>query len=299
MLIAVICSIAVLLVAGITVTVVLLLNNRATQNAIKASDREAAAALEEMKDVDGFKDDLLEATRQLNVAGGVEQLKAQTASIQKQLKASAGQLDKAAAGLKKISVNRLPEWRRQYISLMVKAITEERRAITEWDNLITRMSEIEAFLQTYNAAVQEYVNAMSIVAQAVDQHDNSDYAGAKATVQGSLTALAGARASLEKADKMEPSLEVGRYFESITQVETFIPAFISLCDLGASGQNDQHNAMVDQLRPQFQALSSSIGQEFGEWVDNERNRYITLIEQHLEKAAEYRKKAAEILDKNT
>lgn len=299
MLIAVICSIAVLLVAGITVTVVLLLNNRATQNAIKASDREAAAALEELKDVDSFKDDLLEATRQLNVAGGVEELKAQAASIQKQLKASAGQLDRAATGLEKIAVNRLPEWRRQYVSLMVKAIKEERMAIREWENLVTRMTEIEEFLSTYNAAVQEYVNAMNILSQAVNQHDSSDYAGAKATVQGSVTALANARASLEKADKLEPSLEVGRYYESITQLDTFITAFVSLCDLGASGQNDQHNAMVDQLRPQFQALSSSIGQEFGEWIDNERNRYIALIEQHLKKAAEYRKKAAEILDKNT
>jgi tetratricopeptide (TPR) repeat protein len=257
-----------------------------------------AEALGYIDEVDAIEDDLITETKDLDFNVGAEQFQVEVSSIQDQLQDATVKLDAAASSLQKIDRPSLPDWWDTYISLLDNAYDEKRQAYEEWGEFITRMAEMAEFNQAYQALVVSYTAALDTLTQAINQHDAGGWAAAKNTCNTALTQLAEARTHLDRASQLEPSVDLSQVSAAITQVETFIPEFQRLCDLANAGAWDEHNTLIDQLKPRFDTLPRDISFDIVSWIAADRDRYVASIEDHLEKEAEYRRRAAEVWDQN-
>lgn len=289
---------SVLLIAGITVGIVFLVKGSSEEKAVEEADKYVAEALGYIDEVDAIEEDLISETKDLDFSVGTEQFQAQVESIQTQLADATVKLDAAASSLEKIDKPSLPDWWDAYIALLEKAYEEKRQAYQEWDEFITRMAEMDEFSQVYQTMVQNYTAALDTVIQATYQHDEEQYAAAKATCYTALDQLSQARAQMDIATQMEPGVDLSQVSGAISQVEGFIVDFQRLCDLANAGSWEEHNALIDQLISTFDSLPRSISFDITSWIAAERDRYIASIEEHLEKEAEYRTRAGEIWEEN-
>ena len=182
---------------------------------------------------------------------------------------------------------------------------EKRQAYEEWDEFITRIIEIDVFNQAYQALVASYVAALDTLNTAADQHDSEalndvagGYASGKTTSYTALDQLSEARAYLEQCKQLEPSADLSEFENAINIVESWTYDFQRACDLGNAGMDDEHNALIDQIRPTFNAFPRDISFDIVSWFQAERDNYIIRIEEHLAKEAEYRRRAAEVWAEN-
>lgn len=287
-----------IVLVGIIVGIVFLVQGCSESKAVEEADKYVAEALGYIDEVDAIEDELIEETQDLDFSVGAEQFQVQVNNIQDQLQDATVKLDAAASSLQKIDRPSLPDWWDTYISLLDQAYAEKRQAYEEWGEFITRMAEMAEFNDAYQAMVQSYTAALDTLSQAMAQHDAAQYASAKNTANTALAQLAEARQHMNRASQLEPGIDLSQVSAAITQVETFIPDFQRLCDLGNAGMWAEHNALVDQLRPRFNSLPRDISFDINGWIAAERDRYIASIEDHLENEAEYRRRAAEIWDQN-
>lgn len=287
-----------IVLAGIIVGIVLLIQSSSESKAVEEADKYVAEALGYIDEVDAIEDDLITETKDLDFSVGAEQFQVQVNNIQDQLQTATVKLDAAASSLQKIDRPSLPDWWDTYISLLDQAYAEKRQAYEEWGEFITRMAEMAEFNDAYQALVQSYTAALDTLTLAINQHGAGQWAAAKATANTALTQLAEARTHLDRASQLEPGIDLSQVSAAITQVETFIPDFQRLCDLANANMWEEHNALIDQLRPRFDSLPRDISFDINSWIAAERDRYVASIEDHLAKEAEYRRRAAEVWEEN-
>jgi len=287
-----------LVLAGVIVGIVFLVRGCSGDKAVEDADKYVAEALGQIDKVDEIEDDLIAETKSLDFSVGTEQFQVEVKSIQKQLEDATVKLDAAAASLEKIDTPSLPDWWDEYISLLEKAYAEKRKAYQEWDEFITRMGELDEFSQAYEEMVNAYSAALNTLTSAISQHNAAQYAAAKSTSSTAQGQLAQATTQLQRLTQLEPSVDLSQVSAAISQVWGFISEFQRLCDLAIAGSWDAHNALVDQLRPQFDSLPRTISFDIAAWIASIRDEYVASIEDHLAKEARFRNQAAEIWDEN-
>jgi hypothetical protein len=287
-----------LVLAGVIVGIVFLVKGCSEDQAVEEADKYVAEALGQIDKVDSIEEDLIADTKSLDFSVGTEQFQVQVKSIQKQLDDATVKLDAAAASLEKIDRSSLPDWWDTYISLLEKAYAEKRKAYQEWDEFITRMAELDEFNQAYQEMANAYAAALNTLTQAISQHNAAQYAAAKSTSATAQGQLAAASTQLQRLTQLEPTVDLSQVSAAISQVWSFISEFQRLCDLAIAGSWDQHNALVDQLRSQFDSLPRTISFDIAAWTASIRDEYVASIEDHLAKEAAYRNQAAEIWDEN-
>lgn len=284
--------------AGTVLGIVFGVKGCSEQKAVENADKYITESLGYINEVEEIEDNLFEATKNLDLTLETSQLESQVEDIHDQLTSAITQLDAAASSLQKIEKEKLPDWWDDYIAMLNRAYAEKIEAYREWDEFITRLLEIDQFNQAYQAMLQTYLAALGTLDAAVQQHDSEDYSGGKATCYTALDQLAQARAALQEAQQLEPGADLSQFEAAIGTVEGWIPGLQSACDLGNAGQIEQHNAVVDQIRPAFNALPRDVGFDIIAWFQAERDAYIISIEEHLAKEAEYRRRAADIWNAN-
>ncbi|MEW6555596.1 MAG: hypothetical protein AB1384_15085 [Actinomycetota bacterium] len=287
-----------LVLGGVIVGMVFLVRGCSGNQAVEDDDKYVTEALRQIEKVDEIEGDLIAETRGLDFSVGAEQFQVQVKSIQKQLGDATVKLDAAAASLEKIDVTDLPDWWDTYISLLDKAYAEKRKAYQEWDEFITRMAELDEFSQTYTAMVNAYNAALNTLSSAISQHNAEQYAAARSTSASAQGQLAQASTQLQALTQLEPGVDLSQVSAAISQVWGFISEFQRLCDLALAGSWDQHNALVDQLRPQFDSLPRTISFDINAWIASIRDEYVDSIEDHLAREADYRARAAEVWEEN-
>jgi hypothetical protein len=289
---------SILVLAGVIVGIVFIVRGCSGSEAVEEADKYVAEALGYIDEVDTIEDDLIAETKSLDFSVGTEQFQVEVESIQKQLEEATVELDAAAASLEKIDVPSLPDWWETYISLLQKAYAEKIKAYREWDEFITRMAELDEFNQAYEEMTSAYAAALNTLTQAISQHNAQQYAAAKSTSATAQGQLAAASTQLQRLTGLEPSVDLSQVSAAISQVWGFITEFQRLCDLAVAGSWDQHNALVDQLRPQFDSLPRTISFDIAAWTAAIRDEYVASIEDHLAKEAEFRARAAEVWNEN-
>lgn len=296
--------------AGIIVGIVFLVKGCSGEQAVEEADKYVAEALGYIDEVDEIEDDLIAETKDLDFSVGAEQFQVEVSSIQDQLQDATVKLDAAASSLQKIDRPSLPDWWDTYISLLERAYEEKRQAYQEWQELITRLTEITEFIQAYEAMVNTYNAALDLIDQAVAQHSVgcnnywleptsiSGYTNAINLANAALAQLADARAQMERASQLEPGVDISQVANAITQLEDYATIVISSSNWGAAGNHEQHWPLCDQVRGQYGSLPRDISFDMVSWVASIIDEYVVSIEEHLAKEAEYRRRAAEVWAQN-
>ena len=300
---------SVLLIAGITVGIVFLVKGGSEGKAVEEADKYVAEALGYIDEVDAIEEDLIDETKDLDFSVGTEQFQAEVESIQTQLADATVKLNAAASSLEKIDKPSLPDWWDAYIAMVENAYEEKRQAYQEWDEFITRMAELDEFLQAYNAMLAAWEAAHDALDQAFGQHSagcnnwgtaagSSSYQNAKNLADLALAHLDEVIACMERASQLEPDIDFTYVIDAVYEHETYISVLKNSCDSGIAVDIATHGPLCDQVWTNIENLPWDISLDVASWISAIRDEYITSIEDHLEKEAEYRRRAAEIWAQN-
>jgi hypothetical protein len=295
--------------AGVVVGTIFLVKGCGGEKAVEEADKYVAEALGYIDEVDALEDDLIEDTKALDFSVGTEQFQVEVSSIQSDLQEAVVKLDAAASSLQKIDRPSLPDWWDTYISLIERAYEEKRQAYEEWDDFITRMGEIDEFTQAYDAMVDAFDAACDAIDQAYGQHDagcdnwgtaaaTSSYQNAKNLADLALAHLNEVIASMERASQLEPGIDFTYVIDAVYELENYISVLKSSCDSGIAVNIDVHYPQCEQVRATIDSLPRDISLDIASWIASIRDEYIERIEDHLNKEAEFRRRAAEVWAQN-
>lgn len=295
--IAIIAAVALLIVTGIVLGVVFATKGGATKKAVEEANRLSGEALEKMDDAGEALENVESEAGSLNFLA-LERAKDKVDDIEDELKNASSKLDEAIDDLGEIDARKLPEWWKEYISLLEKSCNEGKEAVKETGSLLTRGLDMGEFATEVNAAASSFEASVNTQNQAADQHAAGQYSAARSTSQTALNHLSEAKKHLEKANQIEPGADLGRLTNNITVAEGALSKFQSACDAAAAGNLSQHNTLVDQYNQEKNNISMDMTFDGEAYFGKEAEKATSSAEGHLEKAKEYREKAGDLKKKN-
>lgn len=263
----------------------------------KEADESIEVALASDEEISGALKELDSLEEGLDISKGAESITNSAETMKKTVQGALSQVKIADAELKKATTYRIPNWRRDYINLLRKALAERVKALQQWNNLIARLKKMAKVIGLFNEGAAAYKQAMSQLTQAVNKHDSNDYHGAKAMVPQIESLLAEAESKLTQANSLDKSTAIAALLSKVKSVRSWVSDFRRVCDLGISGYTSAHDQLVDKLRPQWKGFSKTLALDQDSWFDKVLSTYLKKISTHLRKADEYRHKAKHLKEK--
>lgn len=218
--------------------------------------------------------------------------------IKLELEKAQSDLNAAEESVRKIDTEKLPEWWKEYVSLLNESAKEGKAGIKDLDALLGKAMNASTFGAHVNSGVNTFEQFINTMNQALDQLNSGQYPAAKNTAGSATTYLTQAGDSFNKAKQLEPGADLSKFINNIAVAQNLIPTLQNACDAAIAGNAAQYNTLISQFNSDKNQVNLDMVFDSEAYFGTEIEKLRASMASNFEKADKDLKDAEALKEKN-